>query len=301
MPQTLIEFAKTVSDPVRKGIIETLYLEEPIYQYIPWRPVPGLALPYTSEKELPSVGFRKLNEAFAESVGVVQRNVETLKPFGGDSDTDKVLVDAYGNSERAVRDQMFAKAMAIKYIQFLCYGNSPASRAGVAYDDVDGFDGLMNRITAAQTVDGGATGKTDGSSVFAIRFGDGYVQGLNTPVGVDSRDLGEQDSKPVMRTRIDMTAGLAIYHGKAVAYIKDLAAAGTLLTVDMMDELRDKIAGPPSVYIMSKRSRRQLLINARGLGINFGMTLDQLGRPIEAWGGVPIIVSDAIIDTETNT
>jgi len=301
MPQTLVEFAKTVSDPVRKGIIETIYLEEPVYQYIPWRPVAGLALPYTSESALPAVGFRKLNEAFAESVGVLQRNVETLKPFGGDSDTDKVLVDAYGNQERAVRDQMFAKSMAIKFLAFLFYGNSPASRAGVAYDDIDGFDGLLTRIQAAQTIDGAATGKTDGSSVFAIRWGDGYVQGLHTPIGVDSRDLGEQDAKPVYRTRIDHTAGVAIYHGKAVAYIKDLAAAGTPLTYAMMNELRDLISGNPSMYIASKRSRRQLLTSALTVGVELGISLDRLGRPIETWGGIPFFTTDAVIDTETNT
>ena len=69
----------------------------------------------------------------------------------------------------------------------------------------------------------------------------------------------------------------------------------------MMDELRDLISGNPSVFIMSKRSRRQLKISARGLGISLGMTLDQLGRPIESWGGIPVMVSDAVIDTETNT
>lgn len=299
MAMTLVEMAKVTNDPVASGVYETLYTEEPFYQYIPFRSVPGLSLHYTSEKELPNVGFRKLNEAFSESTGVLQRDIEVLRPFGGDSDTDKVLVDAYGNSERATYDAMWLKAMAVKYIQFCLYGN--ASRAGAAYVDAEGFDGLMRRITSAQTVDATASSGSDGSSVFAIRFGDGYFQGLMTGGKIDQRDLGELGDKPVYRTRTDATMGMAIYNGKSVAMVKDLAAATETLTTTLMDELQDKITGRPDVYLMSKRSRRQLKTSAIGKGVALSMTIDRLGNPIESWGGVPILVSDAVIDTETNS
>lgn len=302
MALTLVETMKTASDPLRAGIIETVFTEVPEFQYIPWRDVPGLALSYVSEQELPNIQFRKLNAAFAESTGVVQRNVETLKPFGGDSDCDKVLVDAYGAAERATYDGMYAKAAGIKYMQFLYYGNSPASRAGVAYDDIDGFDGLMNRIAdPAQTVDALGTGGTDGSSVFAMRFGDGYVQGLQTGGGLDSRDLGELQTEPSYRTRVDWTVGLAIFHGRAVAYVKDLRAAAQNLTWQMMDQLADLITGNATFYGMSTRSRRQLKASAITVGVALSIILTKLGNPVESWGGVPIFASDIIIDTETNS
>jgi hypothetical protein len=301
MAMTLIEMMKTETDPVRSGVIETLYTEETLFQYVPWETVQGLALPYTSEVELPGVAFRKLNQAFAESTGVINREVETLKPFGGDSDTDKVLVDAYGNTRRAINDRMYAKAMAVKYVKTMLYGNSPASRAGASYDDPLGFDGLQARCTSGQTLDAGGSTGTDGSSVFAIRFGDGYCQGLQTPQGVDARDLGEIDAKPVYRTRIDQTAGLAVYNGRAVAWIKDIRAATTVLTWQLMDQLVDLIDGEPTVIVMSKRSRQQLKASCLGAGVHLATILDQLGRPIRAWDTVPIIISDAIIDGETNS
>ena len=301
MSLTLIEQMKSVQDPIRSGIIETLYTEEPIFQYVPFAEVAGLALPYTTEEELPGVAFRKLNAAFAESTGVINREVETLKPFGGDSDTDKVLVDAYGNSRRATNDKMYAKAMGIKYVQTMLYGNSPGSRAGTTYDDVDGFDGIQARLTSAQIVDAGGTTGTDGSSVFAIRFGDGWCEGLQTPQGVDARDLGEIDTKPVYRTRIDQTAGLAIYHGRAVAAIMNIRAASSKLTWDLMDQLVDLISGEPTIIVMSKRSRRQLKESCLSAGVMMQTVLDQLGRPIKAWDTTPILVSEAIIDTEANS
>jgi hypothetical protein len=297
MDMTLIEMSKLVKDPHISGVLETLYLEENFFQYIPFDTIAGLTVSYTSEKKLPDVSFRKLNEAFSVSHGVVQRNIEVLRPFGGDSDTDKLLVDAYGPTWRAQMDVMWLKAMAIRFIQAFIYGNF--ALAGAAYVDEDGFDGLAQRITSGQTVDALGTGGADGSSVFAIRFGDGYCKGLMTGGGIDQRDLGETDAKPVYRTRTDAAMGLAIYNGTSVARMKDLRATTQVVTLDYMDELRDLISGDPTLFLMSKRSRRQLGKAAKTSGVALGMTIDQLGNPILSYGGIPIVVSDAVINTET--
>ena len=305
---TLIEAVKTVRDPKLAGFIETLYVEEQALQYVPFRTISGLSLSYNQESELPSVGFRNVNEAFAESTGVLQPAIEVLKPFGGDSDTDLIFIDAYGEGIRGTYDSMFAKAMGIKYIQFLLYGNSPIvaasapdGRAGSAYDDVKGFDGLLKRIQTAQTVDGAATGGTDGSSVFGLRFGEGMCQGLMTAKGISTRDLGELQAKPAKRTRVDAMMGLAIFNGKSVAMVKDLAAATQVLTTVLMDQMSDKIQGKVTIYLMSKRSRYQLKVSAIASGVALSMTIDKLGEPVESWGGKPVVVSDAVIDTEHNT
>ena len=294
---TLAEYAKTVEDPLRRGIIETLYEDEPAYGLVPFRSINGLALPYNQEESLPGVSFRNLNEAFTQTSGVVNRKIEVVKAFGGESDVDTVLVDAYGREERTGRDRMFAKAMSVKFLQTMLYGNSGIRNP--AYNDTKGFDGIEARVTAGQTVDAAGTGASDGSSVFAIRFGDGYCQGLQTPSGVSVKDLGELESAPAFRMRIQHVAGLAVFHGRSIGWIKDLRAAGQVLTALMMDELVDKISGTPSMLLMSKRSRRQLKTNAYSLGIALGVGLNAMGMPVETWGGVPIYVSDAVIDTET--
>lgn len=301
MAYTLLDFAKLVTEPRLAGIVETLYTEEPIFQYVPFREVPGMSLTYNKETALPGIAFRGLNESYTATQGVIVPDVEHLKPFGGESDCDTVLVKAYGQSYRAVYDAMFSKAMALKFVQFLLYGNSPSSRAGVAYDDVKGFSGLMTRITSGQTVDALGTGGSDGSSVFALRFGEGYFQALGSPGLITAKDFGEISSAPVFRTRIEMAGGIAIFHPKAVAMIKDLRAAAQNLTYTLMDELRDLITGRPTAYIMSKRSLRQLKASCLGITASLDITLDRIGNPMESYGGVPIFTSDAVIDTETNT
>ncbi|MGW3229422.1 major capsid protein [Kitasatospora sp. NPDC001095] len=61
---------------------------------------------------------------------------------------------------------------------------------------------------------------TDASSIYAVKFGrsegDKAVTGL-TNGGVSVRDLGELDSKPCYRTRIEFFCGLATFGGQAAA------------------------------------------------------------------------------------
>jgi hypothetical protein len=61
------------------------------------------------------------------------------------------------------------------------------------------------------------------SSIYAVRFGqdesDASVSGL-TNGGVQVRDLGEIDAKPVYRTRIEFFCGLGVFGGKAAARLQ---------------------------------------------------------------------------------
>jgi hypothetical protein len=81
--------------------------------------------------------------------------------------------------------------------------------------------------------------------------------------------------------------------------IKDVTVACPLLYT-MMDQCYDLIDGIPDVWIMSKRSRSQLKTSLLGLA-GLSVALDRVGNPIETYAGVPIIVSDAVINTEVNT
>lgn len=294
---TLVEYMKTVQDPLLAGFIETMYLEETFMQYLPFRDIAGLALAFAREKTLPSIGFRNLNEAFSESTGELERKVEALRIFGADSDTDRELVKAYGNGERVARDSMTAKAMAMTFVQYFLYGNS-GSRTGNAYDDVKAFDGLETVCASGQKVDGGGSTGSDGSAIFAIRFGAGWLQGLQLAPGLEVRNLGELETKPAFRTRADWTSGYALYNDTAIAWMYDLTVAAKPTAVKM-DQLRDKIPGGPDIYLMSKRSRRDLQSEMLGSGVLLQTTLDAVGRAIPAYGDVPIVISEAIIDTES--
>lgn len=77
-----------------------------------------------------------------------------------------------------------------------------------------------------QTETTGASSIT--SSIYAVRFGqdegDMAVTGL-TNGGVDTRDLGELETKSVQRVRIEFFTGLAVFGGKAAARLTGVLAS----------------------------------------------------------------------------
>ncbi|WP_030677700.1 major capsid protein [Streptomyces sp. NRRL B-1347] len=68
---------------------------------------------------------------------------------------------------------------------------------------------------------------TDASSIYAVKFGqsedDRAVTGL-TNGGVQAYDLGELETKPAYRTRIEFYTGLALFGGKAAARLNGVLA-----------------------------------------------------------------------------
>lgn len=66
------------------------------------------------------------------------------------------------------------------------------------------------------------------SSIYAVKFGRGEadqaVSGL-TNGGVQTKDLGELQSKPVYRTRIEFFCGLGVFGGKAAARLRGVLSA----------------------------------------------------------------------------
>ena len=70
-----------------------------------------------------------------------------------------------------------------------------------------------------------AAGGSTACSIYCVSFGEGKLTGLQNG-GIDVRDLGEIQTKPCMRTRVEWYNGIAVFHGKSAArlqHIGDLA------------------------------------------------------------------------------
>jgi hypothetical protein len=62
------------------------------------------------------------------------------------------------------------------------------------------------------------------TSIYCVSFGDGMLQGIQNG-DIDARDLGELQSKPAMRTRVEWYSGIAVFHGKAAARLRGIKNA----------------------------------------------------------------------------
>jgi hypothetical protein len=68
---------------------------------------------------------------------------------------------------------------------------------------------------------GGAAAST---SIYVLSMGDGALVGLESGP-VQTRDLGELEAKPVLRTRIEWYTSIACFSGKAVARLRGVRNA----------------------------------------------------------------------------
>lgn len=296
MAMTLVEAAKSSPDPLRSGIIETYAQNSDVLRTLPFNSISGSAMRYNREETLPGVGFRGVNEAYSEDVGVINPVTEPLVICGGDLDVDKFIINTMGADQRGVREAMKVKALAHRWTKaFLKGDNATEPRE---------FDGLQVRLTGSQKISAGSTsggsalslakldelidavdepthlimnrtmrrrlsaaarlytvggyitfdldefgrqvafynglpiltvdqdntgtdilafdeaasaGNSTATSIYCVSFRDGMLTGIQSGDGVMVSDLGELDTKPVFRTRVEWYAGIALFHAKAAA------------------------------------------------------------------------------------
>lgn len=307
MALTILEAAKLNSgDVVRTAIIEMYARNSDVLLNLPFNNIPGNALKYNREETLPGVGFRGVNQAYTESVGVLNPITESLAIAGGDLDVDTYIVRTMGQQQRAVHENMKVKALAHRFTLAFIKGDS-------SVDPLE-FDGLQRRIPtgSSQLIDAGATsggdacslykldtlidtvenathllmnkamrlrltqaarlttvggfisftpdefgrritryndlpiliadedntgakilpfteanpggGTAASTSIYCLSMGDGALTGLQNGT-IDVRDLGELQTKPALRTRVEWYPGIALFSGKAVARLRGIKDA----------------------------------------------------------------------------
>ena len=77
-------------------------------------------------------------------------------------------------------------------------------------------------------------------------------------------------------------------------------AAGATLTLAMVDQLVDAVrGGKPDLLLMSRRSRRKIQTLARAAGNNLQVGQGVLGQQVQLYNGIPVGISDWVLDTHT--
>ncbi len=88
--------------------------------------------------------------------------------------------------------------------------------------------------------------------------------------------------------------------GTAGAQLIAAGASGATLTLSMLDHLIDAVkGGKPDILLMSRRSRRKINALVRASGGMMESDRDSWGNFVQYWDGIPIGVSDWILDTHT--
>ena len=140
MAWTLAEFSKIETDPGRKSILDTMLMEANLLELLPWETIGKLNTTIVRYQDLPSFGYRKVNEGYSESTGHFEHKVESVSLGGLDIDTDIVIARNANSIEdaRAVQQTMAIKSAAYQFNwKFI---------AGDPTSDPEEFKGIRLRV-----------------------------------------------------------------------------------------------------------------------------------------------------------
>ena len=156
MAVTLAQAAALETDPVRRGALETAVTVSTVWDRLPFENITGNAYAYDKDKVLPGTSFRTVNEAYIESTGVVNQDIERLVILGGDADVDRFIE----NTMQSSRGVLMADQVRMKL------ESAQGTYADALFNgDVDvnpkGFDGLRKRLVGAQVIDAGAAASNE--------------------------------------------------------------------------------------------------------------------------------------------
>ena len=137
-----------------------------------------------------------------------------------------------------------------------------------------------------------------------------YIKGVGPKIALLLKKKGVETVEDALynlplryedRRTIKRIAGLQIgERGVGEAQVIAAGDSGASLSLDMLDQLVDAVkGGKPDILLMSRRSRRKINALIRGSGGMIESDRDNWGNFVQYWDGVPIGISDWILDTHT--
>lgn len=260
------------------------------------RTIRGLNYKTLVRTALPTVGFRNANEGVTPSKGTYEnRTVETfiLNPRW---ECDKAVAD---RNEDGAAAYIALEASGIMEAAFQTLGRQFFYGRNTN-GDANGHPGLIDSIQAAYTVDATGAG-VDTSSLWAVKFGPKHVQWVYGNNGqlqlgdVREETIYDADSNPLdgyVQTLLGYP-GVQVGSIYSLGRIKNLDA-GQPLTDDRIFSLLEVMKVRPDCFFCTKRSREQL----RQSRTATNQTGAPAPLPAEV-AGIPIVVTESLLDTET--
>jgi hypothetical protein len=247
MAWTLAEFSKIETDPLRKSVIDTLLMESNLMQMIPWETTGTLSTTIIKLGQLPSVGFRKINEGYASTDGSFDTASETISLMGCYMDCDKAIARAKNTvaDARAITQMMALKGVAYKFNDKFINGDP--------LTDPEEFKGISKRVD-----DVNAAGYTEQYIDNAGTSGDGILlssaESHNFLNKLDQLIYAVRGHKP----------DVMLMNKKMLLALRSLLRKEGLLDTsrDMFDRIVDRYQGIPLIDVGVKADQTTEIITS---------------------------------------
>ncbi|GAF78695.1 unnamed protein product, partial [marine sediment metagenome] len=284
----LAEAAKLSTDILLAGIIETIVKDSPVLQRLPFIEVVGNGLTYNRELTLPVVAWYNENEAWgAETAPTLKKVTAGLEILGANADVDNFIKATRSNIQdvEAAVIELNAKSIRHEFEKTFIDGLGTAGAK-----DFAGLDALapVHDDWAADTAyvleDYVIATTFNGWRYEATVAGSSHATTEPTWPTTEGSTVVDEGVTWTCRRCPSIEAG----------------TNGATLTLAFLDELIDKVlGGKPDLLLMSRRSRRKVNLLSRASGVNLQTERDEFGNFIDLYNGIPVGVSDWILDNVT--
>jgi hypothetical protein len=300
MPQaTLLDIAKLNGNDAVVGLIEENLTYAPELNVFPARTIRGTSYKTVQRLTYPSVAFRNANESTTAGASTFANKLVECYILSGLIQADIAVASAYEDGPdawKAIESSGTMKQAMIEIGSQIFYGT------GV---DAKGFPGLQAIVDSSLTLDAGGTTAGTGSSVYGVKFGNDGVQLIfGNAQSIQMAEWSEQvlSGVPSYVSHLTSWVGLQAVNKNGILRLKDATAdSGKGVTDARLAELLSLAPRGmvPDYWFMNRRSAYQLqssrtITPATGSGGSFGFA----PQPTES-NGIPIIVTDSLVNTET--
>lgn len=152
MAMTKAEALKLTQDMMLAGVIETIIIEAPVLQRLPFTTVVGSAVTYNREATIATASFYDVGDTWTEATPTFTQVSVPLKIMGKDSDVDVFLQSTYANPNDLEAETIVSTSKAVAHLF------SATFVTGDATANPKAFDGLNVLVPAGQTLSMGANG-----------------------------------------------------------------------------------------------------------------------------------------------
>ena len=304
---TLLDIAARSGSDAVVGLIEDATTYAPEFSVIPAMTKPGTTYRVTRRTDLPTASFRAVNESAAIGKSTFEQELKQMYFLDVPLQVDEAAVkgdDGSAGDFLAQEAQGALAAATIKLGRQVYYGTSA---------DAKGFAGLQSQSVGKWPA-GGTTNTTSAYLVWLGRQGVAFVIGRDGEIALPAWTKQAVTAAATQRmawvTNLSAYVGLQVGSAKAVwrvsgisvaAPLTDARGAGLLSKVPL-----DRRAGlrwfmnRTALYTLQKSRATAGYIAAT----SGGSPTQEIGLWAEApttLAGIPITVTDSLLDTETNS
>lgn len=145
-----------------------------------------------------------------------------------DEAIDQTLNPTHLIMSKALRRRMSQAARSTTVGGYITTTKDAFGRPQMTYNDlpilVVDLDNEQNAILGFNEASNHANATATAGSIYVVSFGDGMISGLQNG-GIDVRDLGELQTSPLYRTRVEWYNGFGIFNGRAATRLWSISNA----------------------------------------------------------------------------